>query len=75
MSEKNYSAKFKIPPKKKGEQQPLYTTSMRKWLEKPLEFDRIDGAEFKKGYVLATVPFDKDHIIYVLIEEEVFKSK
>lgn len=50
-----------------------YKTNLDLWLKgKQLEFDPIKYADFGK-MALAVVEFDKDHCIYILLEEDCFK--
>lgn len=65
--------RFSYPSKKKGDPEFDYSTSLRKWLEKRLEFSKINKAEFSNHFVMASIEFDKDHSIYVLVPEEIFK--
>lgn len=51
-----------------------FTTNLDAWLSgKSLEFSPIKGAKFNKGMTLAVREFDKDHCIYILMEEDCFK--
>ena len=52
-----------------------YTTKLDLWLKgKEIEFSPIKGAKFGKGMTMAVVEFDKDHCIYILLEENCFKK-
>jgi len=51
-----------------------YKTNLDMWLKgKQLEFSPVKYAEFGK-MALSVVEFDKDHCIYILLEEDVFKK-
>ena len=62
----------KVPSKKRAK---TYTTNIKKWLGKTLTFNKTDGIEFSDKMVMATVEFDKDHCLYVLMEEESFTKQ
>lgn len=64
-------AKIKYPSSNKDWN---YKASLKKWLSKEIEFSKIDGAKFSNSMVLGVVEFDKDHCIYVLLPENVFKG-
>lgn len=49
-----------------------YECRIRPWLCDPVVFRPITEATFQSGMVVATVPFDNDETIYVLMREEVF---
>ncbi len=51
----------------------VYTTNLKKWLSKALEFEYVDYAKFTNKMRLATVEFDKNNTIYILISEDVFQ--
>ncbi len=51
----------------------VYKTNLKKWLSKTLEFEYIDYAKFTNKMRLATVEFDKDNTIYILLPEDVFQ--
>lgn len=52
-----------------------YATKLDQWLKgKKLEFSPIKGATFNKGMTMAIVEFDKDHCIYILMEEDCFRK-
>jgi len=51
-----------------------YKVSLKKWLNKDIEFSKIGYANFSDLMVLGVVEFDKDHCIYVLLPENVFKK-
>lgn len=53
-----------------------YSTNLDRWLKGvQLDFESIDYASFEEGAVLATVEFDKDNTIYIILPEEVFKEE
>jgi hypothetical protein len=66
----NIIARIKV---KSASKTKTYKASLKRWLSKPITFESIDGVEFSDQMVLATVEFDKDHCIYVLLPEEVFE--
>lgn len=52
-----------------------FTTKLDLWLKgKDIEFSPIKGAKFNKGMTMAVVEFDKDHCIYILLEEDCFRK-
>jgi len=53
---------------------PIYKTNMNKWLSKEITFEKIDYAEFSDLMVMATIEFDKDNCIYVLVPEKIFNT-
>ena len=53
----------------------FYNVDLPQLNEKVLEFSSIDHAHFYDGMVMASVEFDKDNTIYVLVPEEALKSK
>ena len=52
-----------------------YTTSLKIWLTKKIDFHSIKKASFTDKMVLSVVEFDKDNCIYVLLPEAVFSAK
>ena len=52
------------------------TTSLDNWLKKKnMTFDEIDSISIGDRFMVATVEFDKDHCIYVLLPKEVFSEE
>lgn len=58
----------------KEENNKKYVTSLKKWLSKDLVFHPITHANFTEEMVLATVSFDKDNTIYILVPENIFNK-
>lgn len=52
-----------------------YKTSLKQWLSGEMEFSKIEQARFSDKMVLATVAFDKDHTIYIVVPEDIFKEE
>lgn len=52
-----------------------YKTKLKHWLSDDLEFSKIERAEFNDYMVLATVKFDDDNTIWVLVPEDIFQEK
>jgi hypothetical protein len=50
-----------------------YTTKLDPWLKGELEFTPVKYAKFEK-MTLSVVEFDKDHCIYILLPESVFRN-
>uniref|UniRef100_A0A6M3JGW5 Uncharacterized protein n=1 Tax=viral metagenome TaxID=1070528 RepID=A0A6M3JGW5_9ZZZZ len=63
----------RIDYKPSGKKDWDYQTSLSKWLKGKLDFCKIDEATFTDKMVIATVAFDKDHTIYILVPEDIFK--
>ncbi len=72
MLKEDESVRIKYPASKREWD---FKTSFKEWLSGELEFSGIEGVEFGKGFSLATVEWDVDTTMYVIVPTTVFSME